>query len=134
MAITEADLKKHGQRPAAIDKFKPEEIEAACTAAWSEFEMIVGPTYSTPVGTVPEGVKMHVARAAVYHLYSTRGMDLSGADELIDRNYSRALKFYDSLRKGEQVMPKGQTDATHIAVPDVIETGCDRGWNRTSGV
>jgi phage gp36-like protein len=124
--ITHDELRKLGGSAGVLNRFSEEDIDAALDAASSEADCYLSAGYTTPLTTVPSALKMHVARAAVYHLVSARGFNPQGSDELLERNYDRAISFYKALQKSEQNMPEPPTSPVRDDIVHVVSTTARR--------
>jgi phage gp36-like protein len=110
------------------DKVNPEDIDIAILSASSEADFYLTAYYDTPLTEIPPALKMHVARAATYHLMSIVGFNPIGSDELLEKNYDNAKKFYKDIQKGQQTIPAGDVSPAKKDGQYVVSSLPKRGW------
>jgi phage gp36-like protein len=125
--VTAAELVQLAASANLIDSFAEEELDAAMDAASSEADCYLSAAYTTPLTTVPTALKLHVARAAVYHLLSARGFSPEG-DAPVERNYERALDFYKALQKSQQNIPEEASAPDRDESVVVVSSRARRDW------
>jgi phage gp36-like protein len=106
----------------------PEDLDTAIEAASSEASCHLVALHDTPLTLVPDAIKLHVARAALYHLLSFRGFSATGADEMVERNYARALSFYRQVQKSQVTLPDNETEPDKQPAHVVVSSRPQRGW------
>jgi len=132
------ELERLGIRAAALRSFTDAEKLSAIEAASDEADRYMGSAVGVPLqDPVPLAVRLHVARMAVYHLLSVRGID-PDADRIVIDNYRRAIEFFTQVAKGvvslgPSVTPPEDDPADDLRGPLFI-SDFDRGWNRGGGV
>ena len=109
------------------DKINSDDIDAAILAASSEADCYLTAYYDTPLTAIEPALKLHVARAATFHLMSIVGFNPVGSDDLLVGNYDRALRFYKDLQKSQQTMPASTAPAKQDA-QFVVSSAPKRGW------
>lgn len=133
--LTIAELDALGINPVALGGFTPEQKQLAVDAAVDEAYAWIRQVTGTPIAQAPLALKAHVAKIAVYHLLSARGMDPE-ADRLVIDNYERALRFLRGVQKGEIIL-EGMTppaETTHNNIEGAwIESDPPR-WGDERGV
>lgn len=125
--ITEAELAQYGVNERVLRDFSSAQITSAIDAASSEADSYLSAGYEVPLTTYPIALKLHVARATVYHLFTVRGPSPTGSDQVITDNYDRAIRYYRDLQKNLVNIPDTETE------PDreenvVVYTTTKRGW------
>jgi phage gp36-like protein len=118
-----------GRLPDGVyDRFTPSEVKDALEEASSEADAYLEAIYgTTPLDEIPPALKMHVRRAALYHLLSDKGFSPDGDDQIIVTNYENAKSFYKEVQKRKQALPQSSTSpARQKAV--VVSTPIKRGW------
>jgi phage gp36-like protein len=98
--ITIAELEAFGINSAALRGITAEQKTQCILIASSELEDIAGTRFTMPFATVTVAMKMHVARAASYHLLFGRGFCPDGDNQLIRMGYEDALKYFKSIATG----------------------------------
>lgn len=126
--ITTDDLTKYGINAAALEGVSQDDIDTVIAAASSEADCYLSGVYTTPLTTYPIALKMHVAKAAVYHLLGVIGFDPNGSDEIIVKNYERAIAFYKDLQKRQQSLPAAETAPEEDDIGAVVSSAPMRGW------
>lgn len=101
--LTLDELESLGVNPVAIGSFTPQQQQLAVLAAIDEAYAYIRQVTTTPLLNAPLALKAHVAKIAVYHLLSARGMD-PVEDRLVVDNYERAIRFLTGVRKREIVL------------------------------
>lgn len=107
--ITTDEMPKYGINANFLSRYSVDDIEMAIAAASSEADCYLSAIYKTPLDEIPPAVKLHVARSAVYHLMSVNGFSATGADEIVVRNYERAIQFFKEHQKAQQLLPQAET-------------------------
>jgi len=126
--ITIDELQRLGCNPSAFDDLSDADLTMAIAAASSEADTYLTAAYDkTPLEQVPLALKLHVARATVYHLMTMRGFSPDGDDRLILENYDRALAFYKALQKSQQNLPNTETTPKR-GESVVVSSAIRRGW------
>ena len=102
--ISVDELENLGIHPQAIALFDDAQKEGAILAASDEADAYIRQVTGVPFVNPPLALKVHVAKMAVYHLMSVRGMD-PDSDKLIVDNYERAIRFFTAVAKRTVALP-----------------------------
>ncbi len=124
--ITEAELRTLGGDGRLFNNASQESLDTAMEAASAEADTYLSASYTVPLTTVSPALKLHVARAALYHFLSTNGFNPNGPDDVIERNYDRALNFYKALQKSQQALPNEVTEPDRDDIVHVVSTTARR--------
>ncbi len=121
------ELEKWGGAAGALHGLSVEEKQFGIRAASGELDTMTGSRYATSFTAVSDDIKVHVARAAMFHNLSQRGFSAIGDDSMIERNYDRALSYFRKIGRGKLNPNTTNTDPAPADVP-TIEAETDRGW------
>jgi phage gp36-like protein len=112
--LTLDELESLGVNPVAISDFDDTQKELAIAAAVDEAYAWIRMVTTVPLLDAPIALKAHVAKIAVYHLLSARGMD-PVADRLVVENYERALRFLKGIQDRKIQLPGMQPPADNLS-------------------
>lgn len=118
--VTNDELGQYGSNATSLEQFSEAEKTVAATMATSEATYYLG-----VVASPSDVLKMHVARASVFHLFSIRGFAPQGDDGLLERMYLRAIQFYKDAAVSGAV-----SDAAVVTSAGSVEIYSEekRGW------
>lgn len=125
--ITRDEFENLGASDRILARFSDDRIDLAMEAASSEADTYFCGAFSeTPLEEIPLAVKMHVARAALYHLLSPN-FSPDADNQIVLVNYDNAKAFYKAVQKSQQNLPQSQTVPTRDECV-VVSSNVRRGW------
>lgn len=107
---TRADLARYGLAPAVLADIPTADQDDALGVATSELGDLIGDRVTFPLSAWSPALRMHTCRAAAYHLLRAHGFNQDSSDELVLKDYDRALSWAKSVKVA--FLTPAMTDAT----------------------
>jgi phage gp36-like protein len=130
-----SDVALYALNAIALSTVPSGEQTAACVAASTLADSYMRSRYPLPLLSYDIDVTMNVAYIAAKMMLEARGSrPMSGADDTVEKNYDRAIKWFKDVQN--QIISPNVTYtslAPNYSLPAVESPNCVRGWTPCTG-